>query len=54
MNLTVFDDGLEDNVAEQEVVSGQIRTTIQVRTRFLPSVQFSVMGNRERMPHPRK
>lgn len=47
MNLIVFDDGLEDIVAEQEGVSGKIRTTTQVRTRFLPSVQFSVMGNRK-------
>lgn len=36
--MTVFDDGLEDVVAEQEGLSEQIRTTTQVRTRFLPNV----------------
>lgn len=51
---TVFDNGLEDNVAEQEKVSRQIRTSAHMRSRFLPSAHFSEIGNRSRMPHLRK
>lgn len=51
---TVFGSGLEDNVAEQEGVSGQIRTSAHVRSRFPPSAHFSEMGNRNRMPRPGK
>lgn len=51
---TVFDNGLEDNVAEQEGVTGQIRTSAHVRSRFLPSAHFSEMGNRSRTSRPRK
>lgn len=51
---TVFDNGLEDNVAEQEGVTGQIRTSAHVRSRFLPSAHFSEMGNRSRTSRLRK
>lgn len=37
---TVFDNGLQDNVAEQEGVSGQIRTSAHVRSRFPPGAHL--------------
>lgn len=50
VKTTAFAEGLVDNAAEQEGVSGQVRT----RARFLTSAHFSETGNKEKELSPRK